>query len=234
MLASADHVCWLHQDDLWLPGRANAVRTWISAAPDAALHLAPSAIVDRDANNLGLWRCPLPGGRRLERDMVIRRLIVQNFIAAPAPVFRRQAWLACGGMDEELWYTGDWDAWLKLASTGPVIYHDQVTTAFRIHEGSQTVAGSRDLADFKSQMETVLDRHLPRVSGDRKIGLIARTSIAINTALAASARGQAGALWQPIAKLMRLGPAGTYHYLRDSRIVERVVPRLRANLRASF
>src|SRR5207248_6015 len=144
-MATADHVCWLHQDDLWLAGRARAVREWIAAAENAALHLAPSAIIDRDGNTLGFWRCPLPVGRKLESALVTQRLLVQNFIAAPAPVFRKQAWLDCGGMDEQLWYTGDWDVWLKLASIGPVIYHDQVTTGFRIHRGSQTIAGSHDL-----------------------------------------------------------------------------------------
>src|SRR5262249_28484390 len=141
-LAAADHVCWLHQDDTWLPGRANAVRTWIAVAPDAALHLAPSAIIDRDGNTRGVWRCPLPAGRKLAPELAIQRLLVQNFIAAPAPVFRKQAWLDCGGMDEQLWYTGDWDIWLKLAAAGPVIYHDRPTTGFRIHRNSQTITGS--------------------------------------------------------------------------------------------
>jgi glycosyltransferase involved in cell wall biosynthesis len=34
--AHADHVTWLCQDDLWLPGRIAAVRRWIAQRPDAA------------------------------------------------------------------------------------------------------------------------------------------------------------------------------------------------------
>ncbi|HEX3430254.1 MAG TPA: glycosyltransferase [Rhizomicrobium sp.] len=233
-MAAADHVCWLHQDDLWLPGRTGAVRSWIAAAPNATLHLAPSTIIDRNGRTLGLWRCPLPVGRKLDSTFVIRRLLVQNFIAAPAPVFRKQAWLDCGGMDEQLWYTGDWDVWLKLAATGPVIYHDQVTTSFRIHPDSQTITGSRDLPDFALQMRTVLERHLPRLGEDRNTDRVARASIAINTALAASAAGRASAFLRPVTELLGLGPAGVCRYLRDSRIVERVTPRVRASLRGSF
>jgi glycosyltransferase involved in cell wall biosynthesis len=33
--ARADHVSWLCQDDLWLPGRTAAVRHWIDEAPEA-------------------------------------------------------------------------------------------------------------------------------------------------------------------------------------------------------
>jgi glycosyltransferase involved in cell wall biosynthesis len=234
-MARAEHVCWLHQDDLWLPGRLAAVHDWIAAAPDAPLHLAPSIVVDRDGRTLGVWRCPLPADRPLWSDTVTERLLVQNFIAAPAPVFRRQAWLACGGLDEQLWYTADWDVWLKLAARGPVFYHDQVTTGFRIHDGSQTTTGSRDVADFARQMQTVLDRHLPRSGGSQTtVEHIARASLAINVALAAASAGNPGALWQAACQILRLGPTGLYSYLRDSRIVERLTPRMRARLRGAF
>ena len=231
----ATHVCWLHQDDLWLPGRAAAVRGWIEAAPNAALHLAPSAVIDRESRRLGVWRCPLPTNAALESSLVTERLLVQNFVSAPAPVFRKDAWLACGGLDEALWYTADWDIWLKLASRGPVCYHDSVTTGFRIHGGSLTVTGSRDVADFTAQMEIVLDRHLPdlprRSEGIERAG---RASILVNTALAAASGGDLSGLWRAAIGVLRLGPAGIHRYVRDSRIVDRVAPRLRARLAGAF
>src|ERR1700678_3150389 len=119
-VAGASHICWLGVDDLWLPGRAAAVRAWIESAPDASLHFASSAIIDRHGRKLGVWRCPLPANGALPSALVTERLLVQNFVAAPAPVFRKDAWLACGGLDESLWYTADWDIWLKLAASGPV------------------------------------------------------------------------------------------------------------------
>jgi len=233
-IAAADHVCWLHQDDLWQPGRAAAVRAWIAATPDAALHLAPSAFIDNHGRRLGVWRCPLPAERPLDAGLVRRRLVVQNFVSAPAPVFRKQAWLDCGGMDQQLWYTGDWDVWLKLAASGPVIYHNQVTSAFRVHDNSQTVVGSRDLADFTRQMQIVLERHLPHVNGDRVTERVARVSVAINTSLAAVGAGHTGALWRILAEIVQLGPVGLCRYLRDSRVVERLMPRVQARLTGAF
>jgi hypothetical protein len=110
-----------------------------------------------------------------------------------------------------------------------VFYHDQVTTGFRIHDGSQTTTGSRDVADFARQMRTILDRHLPRVlAGAPRVAAVARASIAVNSALARAAsgdpRGLAAACWA----VALLGPCGIHRYLRDSRIVERLLPRLRA------
>jgi hypothetical protein len=233
--AESNHICWLGVDDLWLPGRAGAVRSWIDAAPQAPLHLAASAIVDRGGRRLGVWRCPLDANRELPSALVLERLLVQNFVAAPAPVFRRDAWLDCGGLDGNLWYTADWDMWLKLASRGPVYYHDRVTVGFRIHGGSLTVTGSRDAHDFAQQMRTVLYRHLGNIGGRAQdIEPAARASIAVNAALASASAGDLSGLLRAAAQVVRLGPAGIRRYLRDSRIVDRVAPRMRAKLAGAF
>ena len=113
--ARAAHVCMLHQDDLWLPGRVAAIRKWLRDAPEAVLHLTPAAIIDHNGRSLGIWRCPLPADTAVPAALMLERLLVQNFISAPTPVFGRDAWLACNGLDVDLWYTGDWDLWLKLA-----------------------------------------------------------------------------------------------------------------------
>ena len=234
-IAAADHLCWLHHDDLWAPGRAERARAWIEAAPDTPLHLAPSAIVDRSGRRLGVWRCPLPADRAIPSAEVLERLLVQNFIATPAPVFRKDAWLACGGLDEALWYTADWDIWLKLAACGPVLYHDNVTTAFRVHGGSLTVTGSRNVSDFTQQMEIVLDRHLPGLTaGTEPVARRARASIAVNTALASASGGNPSLLPHAASEVLRLGPYGIYRFLRDLRLVERVAPRVRAKLTGAF
>lgn len=235
-LATADHACILHQDDLWLRGRVSAARRWLANAPGATIHLAPTLIIDRHGRRLGRWTCPLPADEMLGGEFVLERLLVQNFVSVPAPIFRRGAWLACGGMDEALWYTPDWDIWAKLVSAGPVVYHDEATTAFRVHGSSLTVTGSNDAAEFRSQMETVLGRHLNRLPAaiQRLMEPAARASINVNVSLAAASGGSLGAILQATRNMLSLGPSGIRRYLRDSRLLERVMPRLRAKLSGAF
>ena len=234
-MAESSHVCWLGVDDLWLQGRTAEIRAWIEAAPDAPLHLAPSAIVDKDGRRLGVWQCPLPTNVELRPSLVMERLLVQNFVAAPAPVFRRDAWQGCGGLDQNLWYTADWDMWLKLAACGPIYYHNSVTVGLRIHEGSLTVTGSRDTAAFSQQMQTVLDRHLTKFGGRSKaVERAARASIAVNAALSSASAGNPSYLLRAALKVVGLGPVGITRYLRDSRLVERVASRIRAKLTGAF
>jgi hypothetical protein len=234
-LAQSPYVCLLSVDDVWLPGRAAAVRAWIETAPSAVLHLAPTAIIDRHGCELGIWRCPLPMSRELSFETVAERLLVQNFIASPTPVFRRDAWITSGGLDESLWYTADWDLWLKLSAAGTVHYHPEITSGFRIHSGSLTMTGSRNSVELEQQMRTVLERYLPRLgSRSQYVEHAARASIAVNLALASAAAGNTRGLWGALASVLRLRPAAIRRLLRDTRLLERVWPRVRARIRGSF
>jgi glycosyltransferase involved in cell wall biosynthesis len=234
--ARADHICWLHHDDIWLPGRTAAVKSWINAAPQAVLHIAPSMFIDADGAQLGTLLCPLDGDGQERNDDVVKRLLVQNFIAAPAPVIRKDAWLNCGGLDETLWYTADWDMWLKLLAQGPAYYHHEVTTGFRIHGFSLTISGSRDINEFIAQMRTVFERHLPALSErDRaEIERIGSASIEVNAALACAAAGDMSRLLKAAATVMRLGPRGVSTYLYNSRLADRMGSRMRAKSKGAM
>jgi glycosyltransferase involved in cell wall biosynthesis len=234
--AAATWVSMLHQDDLWLPGRCAALRRWLSGRSDAVMHLHPAYIIDGAAKRLGLWRCPLPGGDEpVARQMLLRRLLVQNFIAIPAPAIRRDAYLEVGGLDEELWYTADWDLYLKLLFVGDIYYHPEPLACFRIHANSLTMSGGRGIADFRSQMEVVRDRYIGKLTARREETLrIASASIDVNVALAAASNGEPAQLIKVLARLFRLGPRGILRYLQYSRIFERAYPRLRARLAGSL
>jgi glycosyltransferase involved in cell wall biosynthesis len=231
--ARAEHVCMLHQDDYWAPGRAAAVRAWIRTAPDIAVHLHPARFVDAHDRRLGVWSCPLPAdGAPIARELLLSRLLVQNFICVPTPTIRRDAFLAVGGIDESLWYTGDWDLYLKLAETGSFAYHPQALACFRIHGQSLTMTGRRDPRDFEDQMRSVLDAHIGAVAPRLRPALLrkALASIRINATLAATGRGRVSSAVKATGLILGLGPRRSLEYLRESRLAERVFPRLRAGL----
>ncbi len=232
-LATSEHLCMLHQDDLWDPSRAARVHEWLQSDGDVTMHLHPCWIVDERARRLGVWRCPLPPGRRLSGEFVLERLIVQNFVAICAPVIRRDAFLAVGGLDRALWYTADWDLYLKLLDGASVLYHREFLASYRIHSEALTISGSRDGADFEAQMAQVLERHWPSdaVKNAQHLRARAMASIAINVALARTLHRGAGEDFRAITTTLRLGPRGIAVLLRDTRLLERVLPRARLYIR---
>ena len=225
--ARAAHVAMLHQDDLWLPGHIAAVSHAILDYPQAALSIASTRFADAGGRVFGRWRLPFRPGP-VAADDFLSTLLIQNSIAIPSPVIRRDSWLRAGGLDEALWYTADWDLYLKLANEGPIIVREPVTTAFRLHGGSLTMTGSRDAADFRAQLELVLHRHLPRLPERVRhaVERCARASVDVNCALAQASRGRKSALAEAALQFLRLSPTELVQYVRQSRIVDRVVPRL--------
>ncbi|BAU65526.1 putative glycosyl transferase [Stanieria sp. NIES-3757] len=236
--AQGEYVCFLHQDDIWLKDRLKTVKEAIAFHPQANLYLHSSLFIDTQGKPLGIWRCPLPSYPEvIKAELMMERLLIQNFIAIPAPVFRKEVALDVGGLNEELWYTADWDFWLKLAASGDTIYHSQPLAAFRVHPNSQTIRRSSSLSDFQQQMRSVFEQHLAKwetsINNKLKIRKVALFSTKVNTALAAMVHGEKTNLWKLGGEFVSLTPRGWYRYWRDSRIIERVSARLKARLQTT-
>jgi GT2 family glycosyltransferase len=234
-LARGEFVCFLHQDDAWLPGRLEALRTAIRDGGAVRLWLHACWFVGPNGRRLGKWTCPLPDRRDgFEPTEVLGRLLVQNWVGIPTPLFRRADALAVGGLDESLWFTADWDLWLKLAALGPTRYLPRPLAAFRIHAVSQTAKGGPN--ELLHQYRAVQERHFPRwpvaPSLRRLVRAVADLATDVNGALAARFHGGRVCWGGLLARLARLGPEGWLRFWRDSRLAERVAARLRAKLRA--
>jgi glycosyltransferase involved in cell wall biosynthesis len=228
--ASGKYACFLHQDDLWLQGRLAIIKKAIALYPQANLYLHDSVFIDQQGKPLGLWRCPLTDKEKIITASTMReKLLIQNFIAIPAPVFERQTALELGGLNQELWYTADWDFWLKLASAGDSYYISKPLAAFRVHGDSQTIRRSSSVTEFRQQMRSVVDTYL-HTQLTSEIAKVAFFSTEVNTTLAAMVHGESPNLFKLATDFLFLGPFGWRRYWQDSRIQERVSARLKAKL----
>ncbi|MGL4880463.1 MAG: glycosyltransferase [Waterburya sp.] len=228
--ASGKYACFLHQDDLWLQGRLAIIKKAIALYPQANLYLHDSVFIDQQGKPLGLWRCPLTDKEKVITASKMReKLLIQNFIAIPAPVFKRQTALDLGGLNQELWYTADWDFWLKLASVGDSCYISKPLAAFRVHGDSQTIRRSSSVKEFRQQMRSVVDTYL-QTQSTSEVAKVAFFSTEVNTTLAAMVHGESPNLFKLATDFLFLGPFGWRRYWQDSRIQERVSARLKAKL----
>lgn len=227
--AKAPLATLLHQDDVWLPGRAKLLKEMSVQYPDAALWLHSAYYINSQSSKIGTFAPPF--GKRpaiIPSQKALARLLVQNTVALPAAMFPTALARGLGGLDEELWYTCDWDFWIKLAASGPVAWSPVNATGFRIHGASQTIKGSRDLDDFRRQLAVPLDRHLPKLTAHNRKSTekLASASNALNVWLAASYHRNKKPILPLLGQLFKLGPTLWWPFLRDSRIIQRVLPRL--------
>jgi glycosyltransferase involved in cell wall biosynthesis len=232
--AAGEWACFLHQDDLWRPGRLAAVRRAI-AETNPSLLLTAAEFITTKGRPVGKWRCPLaPGPSCNTPAHIAGRLLVQNFVPLPGAVFRRAEALAIGGLNPDLWYTADWDFWLKLAARGPTRYLPQPLAAFRLHPESQTVKRSGGIEDFRRQHDIIWERHWPiwrdQHANPERVEAAARLSVEMNVLLAGLLH-RGGTDWRRLlTACVKASPAAWGHFVNSSRFFERITARIRAGL----
>jgi len=229
-LARAPRATLLHQDDLWRPGRAALLQGMFKDVPDAALWLHAADYMDSANRVIGQHGPPLGArARQVTTGELLSCLMVQNTIALPAAAFSVLAAREVGGLDETLWYTADWDFWIALAGRGKTAWNPQRAVAFRLHPISQTISGSRNLEDFAAQLEAPLQRHADAFAGDigTRVLSMARASNAVNIWMASAYHGNRRPAWPVLMKVVLLGPRVWLPFLRRTRIIQRIWPRLR-------
>jgi glycosyltransferase involved in cell wall biosynthesis len=231
-IAKGKYVCFLHQDDLWFKDRLTTLRQLVEQFPKVDFFLHSCKFIDINNKPLGLWQCPLPSFPEIIKSgLMMEKLLIQNFISIPAPIFKRDIALKVGGLDESLWYTADWDLWLKIAACSDTLYYPKPLAGFRIHPGSQTMVRSSYLQDFRKQLEIVAKKHLAVWDAHESLKKIvlknAHFSIEANVSMAGIMHGQKPHLFRLIVAFLSLGPSGWFRYFKDSRIFERVFSRLK-------
>jgi glycosyltransferase involved in cell wall biosynthesis len=228
--AAASIVAILHQDDIWLPGRVEGILALASRFPRSDLFVHSAFLIDEHDRRIGSMAPPFgPRDRLVNTRDALRILLVQNTVALPSAAFRREAALAVGGLSENLWYTADWDLWLKLAARGPVAWSPKQLAAFRVHTSSQTVSRSVDLQDFETQLAAPLEMHIGKLkpSEARRILRYARASNMLNVYLAARYHSQKLSVWPFLKAFSTLGPVGWFKFLTHTQILQRTLPRIR-------
>lgn len=189
-------------------------------------------MVTDDGRAVGRWRPPFRDPS-IGAAEAMQSLLVQNWVSVPGATFRTSSVRGLP-LDVDLWYTADWDLWLRLARSNGLAIAPGEWAAFRLHAGSQTVVGSADLDDFRAQHEIVRERYAlhavdasPRVAA--RVGKAGRLSIETNVLLAALA-GSGQRPFGPWLRAASTSPAVWARFLRCSRITERSLSRVRAGL----
>lgn len=223
-------ICILHQDDVWMPGRLEALRAAIEQSPGAGIVVGPTVFIDEFGSHIGRWHLPWRGACP-DAAEVARRWYVQNWAAVPSVCIRTEVLHSVGSMDDQLWYTADWDLWLRLTRLAPVASTQGLLSGFRVHHSSQTMRGAHDLADFESQMRVVQMRHRWAADGNHDVIAAGEMSTRINVALAGALHGGPIRMSVLGREALRLRPGGWSRFIRDSRVLERTLPRLRLAVR---
>lgn len=135
--AGSPLVAFLDDDDLWLPRRLEAHVAALGAAPEAGLVFGP---VERFGEARGTWP------RRVPATVDLARLLRGSCVPLSAVLARREALEEAGLFPEEPEATPDYELWLRVARTRPLVGHPEVLVRYRVHPGGVSRRKDREIA----------------------------------------------------------------------------------------
>lgn len=160
-LATGEILTWLNSDDLLAPGAL--------AAMALAFHTSRADLVAGIAclfsgprfTDLHLTACepgPLPLDDLLDLDGCWN---AGQFFYQPEVMFTREAWLRAGGMvREDLFYSMDYDLWVRMAETGARLHViGRPICWFRQHAEQKTHLVSKFKQELEEYRRAYLSRH---------------------------------------------------------------------------
>ena len=142
VVASGEFVIDLAADDQLTPERFTKQVAALQAMPAAPFCYGDARYVDAEGQVLYQHsRRFFKGGVGPEGD-VFERLFRGHFICPSSVMFRTEALRALGGYNERLAFE-DFDIWMRMARTGPVVYVPQVVSLHRVVCGSLSTQFTR-------------------------------------------------------------------------------------------
>jgi hypothetical protein len=132
--ARAPLLGWLNSDDLYTPGAIGRALAAFDSAPGTVMVYGHGEHVDAVGAHLEPYPTRPPSTR-------LAAWADGCFICQPSAFFRRDTFLALGGLDEGLRAAFDFDFWLRLfkAHPGQVAFVDAVQAQSRLHDASITM-----------------------------------------------------------------------------------------------
>ncbi len=122
---------FLNADDLYHPGAIRPVVEAFAAHPEAAAVYGEARYIDESGRPVGKY--PV---EPFDRVLFERRC----YICQPAAFVRHDAFRACGMLDAHLRYAMDYDFWIRLSASYPMLKIDRELADSRLHASSKTLA----------------------------------------------------------------------------------------------
>lgn len=138
-LAKADLIARMDADDIAMPDRLRTQITYLHNHPECVCVGSDIEIMDDKGRKLVVWN-------QLQTDAAIQSGALKGHgtICHPSAMFRKDAFVQCGGYRAEMYPAEDLDLWLRLGEVGTLANVDQVLLRYRMQSASISSQAARD------------------------------------------------------------------------------------------
>ena len=129
--ANGEILAWLNSDDVYYPEAVAQAVSILKAQPDVGMVYADADLIDHASVTIGQFAARQTSYRSMLRGSV--------HIPQATTFFRADLWRQVGPLDLSLFFSFDYDLWVRLAKVSRVLYVPQHWAKFRIHGDGKTV-----------------------------------------------------------------------------------------------
>lgn len=147
LLAEGEILAWLNSDDVYLPGALQSAVAFFRENPTTSLLYGDADYCDVDGNVVGRY----PTG-----DFDFAKLAWFNFFCQPATFFKKEDFVAAGGLDPALHFAMDYDLFVRLGKSSKVKYEPVTLAKYRLHEEAKTVRNDVLYANHEEALKVAL------------------------------------------------------------------------------
>ncbi len=129
--ATGDILAWLNSDDTYFPGAVSAAVAALRDHPKAGMVYADANLIDEEGRTIGQFAAKQTDYHHLLRGSV--------HIPQATTFFRAGLWRQVGPLDLSLFFSFDYDLWVRLAKVSELLYVPGLWANFRMHELGKSV-----------------------------------------------------------------------------------------------
>lgn len=136
-LSKGEIVAWINADDIYLPDSFEKIIRFFVENQHIHMVYGNCYLIDENSENIG--ELDVLG------DYSLKRLIEsEDYIAQPSVFFRREVVEECGGLNESLQYSMDYDLWVRIGLLYEIGKTDHPLSCFRRQPQQKTFHTNRD------------------------------------------------------------------------------------------
>jgi glycosyltransferase involved in cell wall biosynthesis len=123
---------WLNSDDTYYPGTVSEAVAALQAHPEAGMVYGDADLTDKGGRIIGRFASRQTDYRRLLRGSV--------HIPQATTFYRADLWRRLGTLDLSLFFSFDYDMWVRYAKVSRLEYLPRTWATFRLHEAGKSVS----------------------------------------------------------------------------------------------
>ena len=129
--ATGEILAWLNSDDVYFPNAVAEAVSVLHSHPEVGMVYGDAQLIDEAGKVVGQFASRQTDYRRMLRGSV--------HIPQATTFFRADLWRQVGPLDLSLFFSFDYDLWVRLAKVSQLLYVPGNWAQFRIHEAGKTI-----------------------------------------------------------------------------------------------